>query len=66
MTIKDIAKDEAKKYAIKEICGNCNNCQSKGYIGCDTYRYGKNAFEVAFMLGYNRGRAEELSKGDYE
>ena len=24
------------------------------------------AFEVAYMLGYNRGRAEEMSKGDYE
>ena len=33
MTINDIAKEEAEKYAIKEICGNCNNCQSKGYIG---------------------------------
>ena len=66
MTITDIAKEEAEKYAIKIICGNCNHCQSKGYIGCDTYRYGKTAFEVAYIQGYNRGRAEEISKGDYE
>lgn len=37
-------EERADKYAIKEICGNCNHCQSKGYIGCDTYRYGKNAY----------------------
>lgn len=42
-------EERAEQYAIKEICGNCNHCQSKGYIGCDTYRYGKNAY----IAGYN-------------
>lgn len=52
MTINDIAKEEAEKYA------NETYTHSKEAI--------KQAFEVAYMLGYNRGRAEEMSKGDYK
>ena len=63
MTITDIAKEEAEKY-VKEHTEIIED-EELGLI------YHKEpsateAFEVAYMLGYNRGRAEELSKGDFE
>ena len=36
--------EKAQKYTIDNVCGNCNKCQSKGYIGCDTFRFAKKAY----------------------
>ena len=37
-------KQKAEEYTINAICEACNQCQSKGYIGCDKYRVGKEAY----------------------
>lgn len=37
-------EEKAHEYAINNVCKNCNNCQSKGYIGCDTFRFAKKAY----------------------
>lgn len=37
-------EEKAQKYTIDNVCGKCNNCQSKGYIGCDIFRFAKNAY----------------------
>ena len=37
-------EEKAHEYAINNVCKNCNDCQSKGYIGCDTFRFAKNAY----------------------
>lgn len=37
-------EEKAEEYVIKNICENCNHCQSKGYIGCDTYRFAKKTY----------------------
>ena len=37
-------EEKAQKYTIDNVCGNCNKCQSKGYIGCDTFRFAKKAY----------------------
>lgn len=37
-------EEKAQKYTIDNVCGNCNRCQSKGYIGCDTFRFAKKAY----------------------
>lgn len=37
-------EEKAHEYAIDNVCKNCNNCQSKGYIGCDTFRFAKKAY----------------------
>ena len=39
-----LLEQKAEEYAIKSICEACNQCQSKGYIGCDKYRVGKQAY----------------------
>ena len=58
MTITDIAKEEAEKY-VKKNCDDSIN----SFRGNEL----KTTFEVAYMLGYNRGIAEKLSiNGDYE
>ena len=37
-------EEKAEQYVIKNVCENCNHCQSKGYIGCDTYRFAKKTY----------------------
>ena len=37
-------EEKAQKYTIDNVCGNCNKCQSKGYIGCDIFRFAKKAY----------------------
>ena len=37
-------EEKAQKYTIDNVCGNCNKCHSKGYIGCDTFRFAKKAY----------------------
>ena len=37
-------EEKAHEYAINNVCKNCNNCQSYGYIGCDTFRFAKKAY----------------------
>ena len=53
MTITDIAKEEAEIY-VSTI-----HCESEFLERCRRAVATK-AFEVAYMLGYNRGRAEEM------
>ena len=44
MTDKELAKEIVKR----NVCGDCNKCQSHGYIGCDTYRYSRDSFLAGF------------------
>lgn len=37
-------EEMAQKYTIANVCDNCNKCQSKGYINCDTFRFAKKAY----------------------
>ena len=39
-----ISKEKAYEYTINNVCKNCNDCQSKGYIGCNTFRFAKKAY----------------------
>ena len=50
-------EEKANKYAINNVCKNCNNCQSTGYIGCDTFRFAK----IAYIDGHNDGVDEVKS-----
>lgn len=50
-------EEKAHEYAINNVCKNCNNCQSKGYIGCDTFRFAKKAY----IDGHNDGVDEVKS-----
>lgn len=43
----------AEEYAINTICEACNQCQSKGYIGCDKYRVGKQAYIAGYTEAQN-------------
>lgn len=43
MTIEKLEK-EAEETVKRIVCENCNKCQSYGYIGCDIYKYSKNAY----------------------
>ena len=47
-------EEKACEYAINNVCNNCNKCQSYGYIGCDTFRFAKNAY----IDGHNDGADE--------
>ena len=46
--------DKAQIYVISNICNLCNDCQSKGYIGCDKFRFAKKAY----IDGHNNGADE--------
>lgn len=37
-------EEKAHEYAINNVCKNCNDCQSYGYIGCDTFRFAKKSY----------------------
>lgn len=37
-------EEKAHEYTIKNVCNNCNQCQSKGYIGCNTFRFAKKTY----------------------
>ena len=50
-----LLKQRAEEYAINTICETCNQCQSKGYIGCDKYRVGKQAY-IAGAIEYKQSR----------
>lgn len=43
MTIEKLEK-KAEEYVKRNVCENCNKCQSYGYIGCDIYKYSKNSY----------------------
>lgn len=46
MNDKEILQ-KAEEYAINTTCEACNQCQSKGYMGCDKYRVSKQAYIAA-------------------
>lgn len=56
----NLLKEEAEKYRKKVA-----NYQIP-YTFRNLEKEVKTAYEVAFIQGYNRGRAEEMSKEDYE
>lgn len=37
-------EEKAEDYVIETVCGYCNRCETKGYVGCDTYRLSKKAY----------------------
>jgi hypothetical protein len=43
MTDKELEK-KAEETVKRNVCGDCNKCQSHGYIGCDVYKYSKDSF----------------------
>lgn len=43
MTDEELAK-KAEETVKRYVCGDCNKCQSHGYIGCDVYKYSKDSF----------------------
>lgn len=43
MTEKELAK-KAEETVKRNVCGDCDKCQSHGYIGCDIYEYSKDSF----------------------
>lgn len=45
-------EEKVEEYVIETVCGYCNRCDSKGYIGCDTYRLSKKAYLDAYEQGY--------------
>ena len=53
MTINDIAKEEAEKY-LKKNCDDSIN----SFRGNEL----KTTFEIAYILGYNHGRTEEIRR----
>ena len=55
-------KEKAEEYVIKNVCGYCNRCDTKGYIGCDTYRLSKKAY----LDGLTEGRKETYELYDTE
>lgn len=46
-------KDEemAEEIVKRNVCEDCNRCQSHGYIGCDIYRYSKDSFLAGLKAG---------------
>lgn len=43
MTDEELEK-KAEETVKRNVCGDCNKCQSHGYIGCDVYKYSKDSF----------------------
>ena len=46
-------KDEemAEEIVKRNVCEDCNRCQSHGYIGCDIYRYSKDSCLAGLKAG---------------
>lgn len=42
---------EAEEIVKRNVCGDCNKCQSHGYIGCEVYRYSRDSY----LRGVNDG-----------
>ena len=57
-------KDEemAEEIVKRNVCGDCNKCQSHGYIGCDIYRYSKDSFLAGLKAG--RPQWHKVADGD--
>lgn len=49
---------EAEEIVKRNVCGDCNKCQSYGYIGCDIYRYSKDSCLYGLRTGYNKAMKE--------
>ena len=49
---------EAEEIVKRNVCGDCNKCQSHGYIGCDIYRYSKDSCLYGLRTGYNKAKVE--------
>lgn len=47
MTDEEMAEEIVKR----NVCEDCNRCQSHGYIGCDIYRYSKDGFLAGLKAG---------------
>ena len=49
---------EAEEVVKRNVCGDCNTCQSHGYIGCNTYRYSRDSYLRGARDGYTKGKEE--------
>ena len=49
---------EAEEIVKRNVCGDCNKCQSHGYIGCDIYRYSKDSCLYGLRTGYNKAKED--------
>lgn len=57
---------EAEEIVKRNVCEDCNRCQSHGYIGCDIYRYSKDSCLYGLREGYNKANEWHYVKGgDY-
>lgn len=57
---------EAEEIVKRNVCGDCNKCQSYGYIGCDIYRYSKDSCLYGLRTGYNKANEWHWIKdGDF-
>lgn len=45
---------EAEEIVKRNVCGDCNKCQSHGYIGCEVYRYSRDSYLRGVNDGYNK------------
>ena len=43
MSKEELAK-KAEDTVKRNVCGDCNKCQSHGYFGCDIYKYSRDSF----------------------
>ena len=56
---------EAEEIVKRNVCGDCNKCQSYGYIGCDIYRYSKDSCLYGLRTGYNKANEwHKVADGD--
>jgi hypothetical protein len=55
-------EEEAEEIVKRNVCGDCNKCQSHGYIGCDIYKYSKDSCLYGLRTGYNKAneKAKEI------
>ncbi len=49
-----MSEKETEEIVKRNVCGDCNKCQSHGYIGCDVYRYSKDSYLYGLRTGYNK------------
>ena len=49
---------EAEEIVKRNVCGDCNKCQSHGYICCDIYRYSRDSCLYGLRTGYNKAKVE--------
>lgn len=59
MTDKEL-EEKAEKTVKRYVCGDCNKCQSHGYIGCDVYKYSKDSFIAGAKAMHKENEQQEM------